>query len=87
MSDEMKPEARIYRYLCSVTDSIKENNFFQADEDMAALKKLLNGQSGAAAAEIQKRFPDIAKAVKQCQKETALQRIRAAMNVLEPLLP
>jgi hypothetical protein len=88
MSDVMKQEAlNIYRYLGSVADSIKENNFFQAEEDMAALKKLLKGQSGAPAAEIQKRFPDIAKVVKQRRREPALDRVRFAMRSLESLLP
>ena len=81
-----KPELNIYRYLGSVADDIKENNFFQADEDMRALKKFLKGQSSAAAVEIQKRFLDIAKVVKQRHREPALQQVRAAMRVLEPLL-
>ncbi|MGA8539325.1 MAG: hypothetical protein WB566_07475 [Terriglobales bacterium] len=85
--DVMTPEMKLYRYLGCVADSIKDNNFFQADEDVAALKKLLKGQSSEAAVAIQKRFFDIADVVKKRQKEPALQRVRAAMTILEPLLP
>jgi len=87
MSDVMTPAQELYCYLGSVADSIKANNFIQADEDMAALKKLLKGQSSAPAVEIQKRFSDIAHAVKQRRGEPALERVRAAMKILEPLLP
>ena len=87
MSDVMTPEQEIYLYLGSVADSIKANNFFQADEDVAALKKLLKGQSSAPAVEIQKRFSDIAAAVKQRRREPALEQVRSAMRILEPLLP
>lgn len=89
MSDVTRREEalNLYRYLGSIADAVKENNFFQADENLAALKKLLKGQSSEAAREIQKRFPDIAAAIKRRQKEEALARVRAAMTMLEPLLP
>jgi hypothetical protein len=88
MSDVTKPEWELYRYLGSVGDAINENNFFQAEENVAALKKLLKKSlPTAAAVEIQKRFPDIAKVVKKRQKEPALARIQDAMRKLEPWLP
>jgi len=48
---------------------------------------LLKGQSSAPAVEIQKRFSDIAAAVKQRRREPALEQVRSAMRILEPLLP
>ena len=78
---------KLYLYLGSVADALVANNLFQAHENLAALKKLLKGQSSAAAEEVQKRFFDIAKVVKQHRKELALQQIRDVMRKLEPLLP
>jgi len=87
MSNVMTPEQRLCAYLGSVADAVKENNFFGAREDLAALKKVLKGRSDAAATEIQKRFDDIANAIKKHDKEAALARVRAAMNSLDPFLP
>jgi len=70
-----------------VADALVANNLFQARENLAALKKLLKGQSSAAAEEVQKRFYDSAKVVKQRRKELAGQQIRDVMRKLEPLLP
>jgi hypothetical protein len=87
MNDVLTPEQRLHRYLGSIADSVKADNFFQAAEDVAALKKLLKGQASEAAVEVQKLFPDIADAVKKRQKEPALQRVRAAMTIVERWLP
>ncbi|MGO9576592.1 MAG: hypothetical protein ACLPTQ_19960 [Terriglobales bacterium] len=87
MSDVLTPEQKLYSHLGSIADSIKENNFFQAEEDVAALKKFLKGQSSEAAREIQKRFPDLAHVVKQGRKEPALQEVRTAMTIVERWLP
>jgi len=87
MSDAMTPEQKLYAYLGSVADSVKADNFFRAKEDMAALRKLLKGRADVAATETQKHFTGIADAIKKRHKEAALDRVRAAMTMLEPLLP
>jgi len=69
MRDAMTPEQKLYAYLGSVADSVKADNCFRAEEDMAALRKLLKGRMDVAATETQKHFTGIADAIKKHRRK------------------